>query len=156
MRSFKYCIWLLPVDEDLAIFKHKVEFQPHITVQSDIASLPEALDIYDQLEDDQIQSFQVTLGPASIQHTNETDFYSYQYNLILNQQSPDTSPPDWWTNHLHVSVFYKYEEPLTLEEVPPELRNLSGYTIRFHKIAVASTGEHNHYDKWKVLHSRDL
>ena len=154
MRSFKYCIWLLPVDADLTIFKNKLEFQPHITVQSDIASLPEALDIYDELED-QVQSFQVTLGPVSIQHTNEKDFYSYQYNLILNQ-SPDTSPPDWWNNFLHLSVFYKYDEPLTLEEVPHELRELSGYTLRFHKIAVASTGEHNHYEKWKVLHSREL
>lgn len=155
MRSFKYCIWLLPLDADLTIFKNKLEFQPHITVQSDIASLPEALDIYDELED-QVQSFQVTLGPASIQNTNEKDFYSYQYNLILNQQSPNESPPDWWNNFLHLSVFYKYNEALTMDEVPHELRNLSGYTLRFKKIAVASTGENKHYEQWKVLHSRDF
>ena len=155
MRSFKYCIWLLPVHAELNIFKNKLEFQPHLTVQSDIASLPEALDIYDELED-QVQSFQVTLGTPLIGNTNEKDFYSYKYNVIFNQQSPNESPPDWWTNHLHVSVFYKYDEPLTIEEVPPELRELSGYTIRFDKIAVASTGEHNHYEKWKVLHSREL
>ena len=155
MRSFKYCIWLLAHEQELDIFKNKLEFQPHITVQSDIASLPEALDIYDELED-QVQSFQVTLGTASIEHTNEKDFYSYKYKVILNQQSPNESPPDWWNHFLHLSVFYKYDEPLRLEEVPPELRELSGYTLRFHKIAVASTGEHNHYEKWKVLHSREL
>ena len=156
MRSFEYCIWLLPNNDDLFIFKDKLQFQPHITVQSDISSLPEAFDIYDELEHE-VNAFQVTLGVPSIAHTIEKDFYSYQYNLIFNQQNVDDSPPAWWNNFLHISVAYKYNDPLTIEEIPHELQQLSGFTLRFDKIGVSSTGKGDkHYKEWKLLHTRDL
>ena len=140
MKNFGYCIWLLPNNSNWNNYTNGFIF--HMTIKHSL-TLSDARNIYSKLK---ISS---QIMELSEKYTlDKDDNFNALYYILKTENIQECFPKNF-----HVSLFYKYNELITNEEIQ-KIEKLSN-TVIFDKIALVDCNN-KHFKDWNIICCKKL
>ena len=130
MGSFKYCIWLTPVDNNDEWYSYTNGCEPHITIFNYL----EEHEVADKLKLIHDSDVNVSLTGDLINST-QRGFHALYYKVNIAEK------PDWWPNNAHVSFYYKYAD-IAKEEMDALTQKIIKKSTRFSTIKIKKCDGH--------------
>ena len=136
MKNFGYCIWLLPNNTNWNNYTNGFIF--HMTIKHSL-TLYDARNIYSKLK----ISSQIMELSEKYTLSCDDDFNALYYILKKIDNIPEYFP-----NDSHVSLFYKYKDKISNEEIQ-KIEKISN-TVVFDKIALVDCNN-KHFKDWNII-----
>tara|TARA_B100000902_G_scaffold392634_1_gene445365 strand:- start:336 stop:761 length:426 start_codon:yes stop_codon:yes gene_type:complete len=140
MKNFGYCIWLLPNNTNWNNYTNGFIF--HMTIKHSL-TLSDAMNIYSKLK----ISSQIMELSEKYTLDKEHNFNALYY-ILKTENIQECFPKNF-----HVSLFYKYNESITNEEIQ-NIKKLSN-TVTFDKIALVDCNN-KHFKDWNIICCKKL
>lgn len=136
MKSFGYCIWLVPcVTKKLINITNG--FTPHITIRSQLTK-NQAIEEFNKLSI--TKPIKIKLD-KDYKLSEEDNFFALYYNV-----KPINYIPIWWPEDAHISFRYKYDKPFTQKEIDNTLNKYIKY-LTFDTIEIRNCN--GHFKNWE-------
>ena len=138
---FDYCIWL--TTQNMKEWNEiSNEFLPHVSIKTGLDTLEKAQNY--------VKSIQINL-PIIIEleymeTTVVNGFYALQGNVSYSNKNK-FKKPKWWPDDAHVSLLYKYYEPITENEIKDMWKKIKIRKCKFDEIKIMRCN--NHHTTWK-------
>ena len=143
MKSFGYCIWLVPcVTKKLINITNG--FTPHITVRSHLRK-NQAIEEFKRLSI--TKPIKIKLD-KDYKLSEEDNFFALYYNV-----KPINYTPIWWPENAHISFRYKYDKPFTKEVVEQAINHKFNY-LYFENLEIRNCN--GHFKNWEKISKNDI
>jgi hypothetical protein len=145
--NYGYCVWLTSnTVKELDLIANN--FQPHISIFTHL-SLNDAKNLYNLLiKDSKDKNIFVKLSDKSIA-TNTNGFCCLEYGVDYICYDENNSTPSWWPKNAHISLKYKYDEDITLDEINEVERKLESRIFNFTKLKIMLCK--GHHNDWREI-----
>ncbi len=134
---FDYCIWL--TTQNINEW-HEItdEFLPHMSIKTHFLTLKKAQKYVKSME----KNFPIILELEYMKTTQTKGFHALVGNVIYSNKNK-FQKPIWWPNDAHISLLYKYYDPITEKEIKDMWKKITIRECAFDEIKIMRCNDHH-------------
>ncbi len=138
---FDYCIWLTS-EKNNELRKITKEFLPHVSIKTNLDSIKKAENFTKLM----CINLPIIVDLDYMETTECNGFYALQINVNYSNKNK-VKQPVWWPNRAHVSLLYKYHDPINEKEIKNVWNKINNKECIFDEIKIMRCN--NHHTKWE-------